>query len=200
MPEILETLMGSKSRARVMRFFVLNPGKQFTTSDVREKTQVTPTEVRKNVTALQKIGLIRVVSKNGKKHYILNESFVYYVELRNLFVKSNVYPHCSEVKNLKNVGNIKLVMISGVFMNYDRSAIDLLVVGDDIKREKLLKVIEAIEAEIGHEIKYMALTMEDFHYRIEMMDRFLIELFAGPQDAIINMVPRLARFIAEIKR
>lgn len=183
-----------------MRFFILNPGKGFLFAEVREKTQVESPEARKVITGLVKIDLVKMSTKDGKKQYALNDQFVYYNELRNLFVKSNVYPHCTEVKNIKTIGSIKLVMISGVFMNYNRAEIDLLIVGDDMKRTSLLKVIAAIEAEIGKEVRYMSLTTEDFQYRLDMMDRFLIEFFAGPHDAIINRVPRLNRFIAEIKR
>ncbi len=200
MPEILEILMGSKSRARVMRFFVLNPGKNFLFAEIREKTQIPTNDVRKLVASFIKVNLVKTSTREGKKYYTLNDSFTYYNELRNLFVKSNVYPHCTEVKRIKDVGSIKLVMISGVFMNYNRAEIDLLIVGDDMDRKNLIEVISAIEAEIGHEVKYMALNVEDFHYRLEMMDRFLIEFFAGPHDAIINKISKLSRFISEIKR
>jgi len=183
-----------------MRFFVLNPGKSFLFADIRKKTQIPANDVRKLITSFTKVNLIKSSTRLGKKYYTLNDSFTYYNELRNLFVKSNVYPHCTEVKRIKDIGSIKLVMISGVFMNYNKAEIDLLIVGDDIDRECMLEVIGAIEAEIGHEVKYMALTVEDFHYRLEMMDRFLIEFFAGPHDAIINKIARLGRFIAEIKR
>jgi DNA-binding MarR family transcriptional regulator len=200
MPEILEILMGSKSRARIMRFFVLNPGKEFLFADVREKTQMTVGDVRKEVSAFEKIGLLTVTTRDRKKYYSLNEGFVYYNELRNLYVKSNVYPQCTEVRHVKRIGSVKLAMISGVFMNYQRSEIDLLIVADDVSRAKLDQVIAAIEAEIGKEVRYMLLRSEDFQYRLDMMDRFLIEFFSGPHDAIINKVPRLSRFIAEMKR
>lgn len=182
-----------------MRFFILNPGKSFVFADVREKTQMSSADVRRDINAFLKVGLIKVQLRNDKKAYMLDETFSYYVELRDLFIKSNVYPHCTEIKNLKRAGRIKLVMISGVFLNYAKSEIDLLLVGDDIDREVLNEVMSAIEAEIGREVRYMALSMEDFHYRLEMMDRFLIDFFSGPQDTIINKIPGLSRFISEIK-
>jgi hypothetical protein len=200
MPEILEVLMGSQPRARIMRFFVLNPGKEFLFSEVRERTQMSLGDTRREVAAFEKIGLINVVVRDRKKHYALNEGFVYFNELRNLYVKSNVYPQCTEVLNIKSIGSVKLVMISGVFMNYGRSEIDLFIVADDISRSKLDRAIAAIEAELGKEVRYMLLRSEEFQYRLDMMDRFLIEFFSGPHDAIINKVPRLSRFIAEMKR
>lgn len=199
MAEVLEVLFGSKSRARVMRFFVLNPEKDYDFTQVREKTQMKSVDVRKDINALVKIGMVKTRTRRGKKNYLLNENFSYYVELRDLFIKSNVYPLCTEVKNLKDVGRMKLILVSGVFLNYAKSQIDLLVVGDDISPAKLKSNVAAIEAEIGHEVRYMSLSMEDFHYRLEMMDRFMIEFLAGPHDTIVNKMPKLNRLISEIK-
>ncbi len=200
MPEILEVLMGSRSRARIMRFFVLNPGKEFLFAEIREKTQTSLGDARREIAAFEKIGLVSVGTRDRKKIYSINEGFVYFNELRNLYVKSNVYPQCTEVRNIKRIGSVKLVMISGVFMNYSRSEIDLLIVADDTSRTKIDSSIAAIEAELGKEVRYMLLRSEDFQYRLDMMDRFLIEFFSGPHDAIINKVPRLSRFISEMKR
>jgi len=199
MPEVLETMFGSKSRARMMRFFILNPGKYFDRATVAEKIQLPRQKLRKDFSALQKIGLIKSRKAQGKKVFILNEQFAYYPELRELFIKANAYPHCSEVKTLKDIGRVKLVMVSGVFLNHTKADLDLLIVGDDISRAKLKRSIAAIEAEIGKEVRYMSLTIEEFDYRLEMMDRFIIEFLAGPHGTIVNRIPRLNRFIAEIK-
>lgn len=200
MPEVLETLFGSKSRSRVLRFFILNPGRRFDAGEISEKIQVPRKNLRTDIAALEKIDLVRARKAQRGKTYMLNENFPYYPELRDLFIKSNVYPHCAEIKKIKDLGRIKLVMVSGVFLNYDKAELDLLIVGDDIPRSRLTRLILAVEAEIGREVRYMSLTLEDFDYRLEMMDRFIIEFLAGPQDIIINKVPRLNRFIAEIKQ
>lgn len=192
--------MGSTSRARVMRFFVLNPGQKFSTVEVHEKTQITAAAIRTNISSFLKIGLIKSSTRSGKKFYTVNESFVYYQELRNLFVKSNVYPQCSQIKSIKSVGKVKLVMVSGAFMNYPQAEIDMLIVANDVKRPALLDVVASIEAEIGHEIRYMILTAQEFEYRLEMMDRFLIEFFTAPHDTIISRIPKLSQFIAEMRR
>lgn len=200
MPEVLETLFGSKSRARVMRFFVLNPGRRFDTGEISEKIHIPRQKLRTDITALERIDLIKSRKMQRGKTYTLNEKFPYYAELRNLFIKSNVYPHCVEVKKLKDVGRVKLVMVSGVFLNYAKAELDLLIVSDDMSRARLERAIGDIEAEIGREVRYMPLTLEEFDYRLEMMDRFLIEFLAGPHDTIVNKVPRLNHFISGIKR
>ncbi len=200
MADVLTTLFGSKEKARIMRFFILNPGSKFTLKDVREKTRLEADRVRKAVTMLTKLGLLKEDVARRQKVYGVDEQFPYYNELRNLFVKSNVYPHCSEVQNMKKLGSLQLVAISGVFMNYPHAEIDLLVVGNNVKRPALNEKIARIEAEIGHEVRYSTMSTEDFLYRLEMMDRFIIDFMTGPHDMIINKVPEKTEFLINLQK
>ena len=200
MPEILESLFGSKSRSRMLRFFVLNPGKEITMKEVKEKMNVDGRRIRADINALLRIKFIKEISRKKVKYYTLNELFPYYIELRNLFIKANTYPQCKELISLKDVGRVKLVLISGTFLNYDKARLDILMVCDDLSRTKLAKAIEMIEAEIGKEVRYMTMTSEELAYRLDMMDRFLIEVLSSPHDIIINKVPKLQSFILNLQK
>ncbi len=200
MPEILEHLFGSRSRSRMLRFFVLNPGKEISLTDVKKKMNIDGRRIRGDINALRKIEFIIESVRKGEKYYMLNEAFPYYVELRNLFIKANTYPQCKELKQIKDVGRVKLVMISGIFLNYDKSRLDILIVCDDMNRTKLVKAIEVIEAEIGKEVRYMAMTSDELHYRLDMMDRFLIDFLGSPHDTVINKVPKLQKFIFNLQK
>ncbi len=57
MPDVLATLFGSGEKARVMRFFILNPGKAFLLTEVRDKTRLATPDVRKSITLLTKVDL-----------------------------------------------------------------------------------------------------------------------------------------------
>jgi len=200
MPEILESLFGSKSRSRILRFFVLNPGKEITMKEMKKKVNVDGRRIRADINALLRIEFIIETSRKKVKCYTLNESFPYYVELRNLFVKANTYPQCKEFIKLKDAGRVKLVLISGTFLNYDKSRLDIMMVCDDLSRTKLSKAIEIIEAKIGKEVRYMTMTSDEFAYRLDMMDRFLIEVLSSPHDIIINKVPKLQNFILSLQK
>jgi hypothetical protein len=149
---------------------------------------------------LLRIEFITEASRKKIKYYTLNEAFPYYVELRNLFVKANTYPQCKELIKLTDVGRVKLVLISGTFLNYDKSRLDIMMVCDDLSRTKLTKAIETIEAEIGKEVRYMTMTSDELAYRLDMMDRFLIEVLSSPHDIIINKVPKLQNFILNLQK
>ncbi|PID52731.1 MAG: hypothetical protein CR972_00445 [Candidatus Moraniibacteriota bacterium] len=200
MAEILEHLFGSKSRSRLLRFFVLNPRKEISLKDLKKKMNIDGRRIRGDINALRKIDFIIESSRKKEKCYILNEAFPYYIELRNLFIKANTHPQCKGLKRINEIGRIKLVMISGIFLNYDKSRLDILVVCDDMSRTKLLKAIDVIEAEIGKEVRYMAMTSEELNYRLDMMDRFLIDFLGSPNDVVINKVPKLQKFIFNLQK
>ncbi len=197
MPETLEILFGSKLRARLLRFFVLNPSQRYDTKTISEKIKMERKSMRADLNALEKIEIITSEKLKGKKLYMVNEEFPYYLELQALFVKSNIYPHCSEVKKFNSLGKVKLLVLSGIFMDKNKSRLDLLLVGDDISRSKVREYISNIEAEIGREIHYMQLSLEQFDYRLEMMDRFITEFLSDSHVTIVNKIPRLTQMVKE---
>lgn len=200
MPEILESLFGSKSRSRLLRFFVLNPGKEITMKELKTKMNMDGRRIRADINTLLRIEFINQTTRRGEKYFMLNETFPYYAELRNLFIKANTYPQCKELKRINEAGNVKLILVSGIFLNYDKSRIDILIVCDDMSRTKLAKAIEVIEVEVGKEVRYMAMTSDELVYRLDMMDRFLIEVLSSPHDVIVNKVPKLQNFILTLQK
>lgn len=200
MPEILEHLFGSRSRSRMLRFFVLNPGKEISLKELKEKMNVDGRRVRGDINMLLKIDFIKQTTRKKEQYFELNEAFPYYVELRNLFIKANTYPQCKELKRINEAGRVKLIMISGIFLNYDKARLDILIVCDDMSRTKLAKSIELVEAEIGKEVRYMAMTSDEMNYRLDMMDRFLIDFLSSPHDIVINKIPKLQKFILNLQK
>lgn len=200
MPEILENVFRSKYQLRLMRFFVLNPEKMMSTGDLRDKLHIDGRTILSEMRVLLKIGFVKQISRKKKKYFTFNETFPYFVEFRNLFIKSNTYPQCKELGALKKVGRVKLIVVGGIFVNYTKARLDILIVCDDMSRAKLKNAISVIEAEIGKEVRYMAINSDEFNYRLDMMDRFIIELLSSPHDILLNKIPKLKSFIVNLKK
>jgi hypothetical protein len=200
MSEILETLFGSKAKARLLRFFLQNPDQENSLTEVSRKNLLGSDAVRKELNVLKSIKFIYERTKKGKKLYYLNRDFPFYPELRSLIIKSNIYPQCKSLGRVKNIGDVKLALISGVFLNYARGKADVLLVANHVSRSKLNNLIKNLEAEIGKEISFVIMNNDEFQYRLNMMDRFLLDFLEGPHDEIVNKMPKLKRFIAGLKR
>lgn len=195
-----DTLFGSKVRARLIRFFLVNPGTEFSASEVAEKTLIHRTDVLRELTRLTKMKLLFERSRKGKKYFIVNEEFPFYTELKSLVSKLNIHAQSQVFRKLKIIGEVKLILISGLFLNYPKSKVDMILVVNNVNRVKLKHAITHLEAEVGREIRFVLMNSEELHYRLNMLDRFFIEFLEGPYEGVVNKVPELKRFVAGLKK
>jgi hypothetical protein len=199
MSEMLETLFGSKERARLLRFFLQNPDQEYAIEEILKRNMLNLGHVRRELTNLINIKFILKRIRKGKIFYILNQEFNFYPELKNLIVKSNVYPQCQSLGRVKNLGNIRYAAISGVFINYPKSKADMILVGDAVSRARLKNLMNNLEAEVGREITFVLMSQEEFKYRLNMLDKFVLDFLQGPNEELVNKIPGLRKFIADRK-
>ena len=199
MSDILEYLFGSKEKTRILRFFLHNPEQQYSLTEVAKRNMLDRARVKRELGNLNKIKFLFKKTHKEKAVYCLNQGFVFYPELKNLIAKDNVHPQSGSLNRLKNVGNIKLAVISGGFMNYAKSKADMILVGDGISRAKLKNLMNCLEAEIGKEVDFMLMNGEEFKYRLNMLDKFILDFLEGPHEEVINKIPWLKRFMATRK-
>lgn len=197
---LFDTLFGSKARSRLIRFFLLNPGAEFSVLEVSEKTLISRPEASRELARLAKMKLVIERTRKGRKCFIVNENFPFYTELKSLVSKLNVHAQSQVFRKLKIVGEVKLILISGLFLNYPKSKVDMILVVNNINRTKLKHAIAHLEAEVGKEIRFVLMNMEELHYRLNMLDRFFIEFLEAPYEEVSNKVPELKRFIAGLKK
>ena len=197
---LFDSLFGSKARSRLIRFFLLNPGVESSTTEVSEKTLIVRPEAVRELVRLTKMKLVIERSRKGKKCFVVNEAFPFYVELKSLVSKLNVHAQSQVFRKLKIVGEVKLILISGLFLNYPKSKVDMILVVNNVNRTKLKHAIAHLEAEVGKEIRFVLMNMEELHYRLNMLDRFFIEFLEAPYEEVANKVPELKRFIAGLKK
>jgi hypothetical protein len=199
MSEILEQLFGSRERARILRYFLQNPDHQYEFSEIVKKNMIKSHPAKVELANLVRIRFALVRTRKGKNYYQLNQGFNFYPELKNLIAKSNVYPQCKSMGKVSKIGNIKLAVISGVFISYQKSKADMILVGDNISKAKLKNLMNNLEAEIGKEISFVLMTMDEFKYRLNMLDKFILEFLEGPHEEIINKITGLKQLIAKRK-
>lgn len=200
MADIFEILFGSKARVRLLRFLLLNSEREFSLEETAEKTLLKRVEMNRELNHLKKIKLINERSKKNKKFILVNPSFPFYTELKNLFSKSDIDAQSKAFQKLATVGEVKLVLVSGVFLNYAKSKADMILVVNNVNRSKLKAAMSYLEAEVGREIRFVLMNGEELHYRLNMMDRFLMEFLENSHQEIVNKVPELKRFVAGLKR
>ena len=194
-------LFGSSARVKIMRLFLLNSEDVFENAVVVKRSKVTPPVVRKELAVLFKAGLIRKKSffkeipsktKNGKPKkkrvygWTLNESFELLKPLRSFLINTEPMRKDEISNKFKHAGKIKLLVVSGIFTQNRDSRVDLLVVGDNLKKGVIENALHAVEAEVGKEISYAYFDTQEFLYRVDICDKFVRDVVDYPHQKIIN--------------
>lgn len=183
--EILEKILGSSARVKVMRLFLLNKGKGFQSKDIAKRSRVSPDIVRRELRLLASINFIRKRSKISQEWYF-NSLFKYAGELEDLLVRSDTLNKQELLNNFKNVGRVKLLVISGVFIKNATSRVDLLIVGDKMKRNQIEEGVRKLEAEIGAELTYAIFNTQEFIYRLNMYDKLVRDILDFPHEVLLQ--------------
>lgn len=203
MIDILGKLFGSPARVKIMRLFLLNPTLGFEISDIVSRSKVDKTVLCKELKLLETIGFVqqRIVVKTSEKivskkktilkkkvtQWFLNQRFPYIHDTNRLLVGSEFLKKEDLAERFRSVGKIKLLLVSGIFIQHEDSRIDILVVGDNLKRSSIEQVIRGIEAEIGKELVYAIFETSDFTYRLNMYDKLIRDVFDFPHEKIIDI-------------
>ncbi len=186
--EILSKLFGSETKVKAMRLFLSNPEHVFYTKDISERVKSEASKVRKELSVLEKAGLIKrkATGKKGGHGFALDTSFAYLAPLQGFLINTEPLQSKEIIKKITKLGSIKLIVVSGVFMQESESRADLLIVGDGIKKNKLENTIRIIESEVGKELKYAQFTTEDFKYRLSMYDKLTRDILDYPHRKVLN--------------
>ena len=131
-------------------------------------------------------------SKTGKKRrtkgYVLNTDFKYIVPLQRMLIDSTPMEHKEIMGRLSSIGKVKLVVVSGIFIQDPETRVDLLIVGDDLSQKRIKNTISTMEADIGRQLRYSVFDTSDFRYRLGMFDRLMRDIFDYPHEVVVDKI------------
>ena len=84
------------------------------------------------------------------------------------------------------MGQIKLLIIAGIFLDEPDSRADILIVGDKLKRTLIENLLRRLEAELGKELTYGILETAEFEYRYGIYDKFIRDVIDYPHQIVVN--------------
>jgi hypothetical protein len=188
MAKELEKLFDSKARPKVLNLFFQNPEAAFKSKEVAKKSQIDSRVARKEMEKMRKIKLLLRKKQKKQFFYSLNPKFPFLEELKSL-VMSTAPISFREVKKIfARVPRIKLLFVSGSFVEEKRSPVDVLIVGDNISRSKISKAIKNIESYTGRDLRWTSMNLKEFNYRFHINDRFLNDILSHKNKIIINKI------------
>jgi hypothetical protein len=206
--EQLAKLLGGQDRVKLMRLFLHNQELTLTPKEIIEKTKSKSDVIRKEINTLLAIGFLEKKKTKsystvglGKKakqvvkesfSFKLNETFAHNQALRDLLFDFESVDKKDLASRFKAVGRIKLFLVSGIFVGDKDSRVDVLIVGEALKREKGDKVFENLAAEFGRDVAYAIMDLEEFEYRFKMYDKFIRDILDMPHEKVIDKINKKA--------
>jgi len=186
MAEILEKLFHSKAEVKIIRLFLNDIENDYSMGDISAKIKESVLVAKKEVLNLEKIGFLSSIKKDKKISFKVNLNFSLYEDLKKLFFKASPASSDKIKSRIEKIGQVRLVLISGSLINSDKGRVDILIVGDSINKNKLIDFLSDIEAEVGRNIRYVYMTHDEFKYRKNMFDKFIIDILEGPNKILID--------------
>jgi predicted transcriptional regulator len=204
--EKMQALFGSKTRVKLLKIFLANPDDAYYVRELTRLVDMQINAIRRELKNLIDLGIINVNEqknlekdiekiKSGKvihsgitgvekKYYQVNKEFVLFNELKSLFAKMKGISKDTFLKNIQELGDITILMLSGLFIKDPTAEVDLLVVGD-VNRADLQELIDEYNESVAREINYTLLSVKEFLYRQEVVDRFLYNLLQNSRNKFI---------------
>jgi len=199
---ILTELFGSKSRVKVLKFFLFNTEEPYAKDDIAKLAKIASRDLSRELNMLLKIELIHKKSffqdvedgRSGKvkkkrvQGFVTNTAFEYMRPLQQLLIKSVPIDEHRIKKQLQKAGKLNLIIVSGVFLQQDDGPVDLMIVGDKLKDGVLKQSIKLIESELGSQLRYAVFTTADFKYRLSMYDRLIRDTLDYPHQKVLDRI------------
>ncbi len=192
---MLAKLFGSVARVKILKLCLLNPDNAYYIRQVSRHLNLQLNAVRRELENLETMGLLTTHQGNDEDHedggrtdrkfYQANKDFVLFNEIRELIIKGQILSEKDFTEKLRKLGQIKLLVLSGLFLNDKQSPVDMLIVGE-FNKDKVAKLIKELEDELVNEVNYAVLTEEEFRYRQQMTDVFLYALLESKKIIIID--------------
>jgi DNA-binding MarR family transcriptional regulator len=189
----LSRLFGSFVRLKLLRLFLFNDDLSFTLVDIAFRTKAAKDAVRKELNALIAAGLVRKRTGKGAAQYVTNRKISYYDALQTFIRSTTNLGDADIVNSIKRAGNVRLIVLSGLFTGAVETKADLLVVGDKLDDKILETSVRALEAELGRELRFASFSTEDFAYRRGVYDRLLRDIFDFPHRTLLDKIGIMAQ-------
>ena len=196
---MIEQLFGSKTRVKLLQLFLANPGRSFYVRELTRKIDEQINSVRRELSNLQGIGIVRSDNVNNKLYYEVNQGYKHFKALQSIFSVELPQQDISTasqgdlLKRLQAVGSFDIVITTGILIGFEGADIDLVLVGSSNK-QKLEKLIKTVELEEGNAIRYTVIPESEFKYRLDIKDRFISTILSGRHTVLADTSGHLKKF------
>ena len=153
MQTMLDTLIQSKTRLKLLLRFFLNPESSAYLRGLAQEFDESTNAVRVELNRFEEAGLIRSHKDGNKKMYQVNTKFPMFNELQTIAFKHFGIDQIIE-QVIEKLGDVEAVYLTGdLARGLDSKVVDVTLIGTDIDNSYLARLVEKAEELIGRKIR-----------------------------------------------
>ncbi len=159
---MLQVLIPSRTRMRLLLRFFLNPGTTAYLRGLAEEFDESTNAIRVELNRFEEAGMILSENKGNKKIYKANTNYPLLADIHNILLKHIGVDRIIDVV-IKNMGDLNSIYLCGDYaMGKDSGIIDLILVGD-IDKEYLVNLVTKAEKLINRKIRFLTYEAGEWH-------------------------------------
>ena len=204
---MLEELFGNKVKVKLLKKFLLQGDqKYFCDAGLEKQIGENFQAIRKEIGSLEKLDLIEEIDfddlnpeeqkvitdsrkKEKPKYYKVNGNFIFYQNLQDIFLRSRLLAEKYIAERIEYLGNLKLLVLGGYFVNDPKATVDMLIVGQ-VDKNKLNRLVNKISKEYDQELRFTHFSTQEFNYRNKITDKFLFDVMEGKKIVVVDRIER----------
>ena len=189
---MIDSLFGSKTRVKLLHLFLNNPEKSFYVREITRMIDEQINSVRRELANMVSVGIVQQDAIDNKLYYSVNDDYPYIKPLAAIFSDKNTEGGAGAAGGvswkdcLGRMRGLKLAIISGKLVVGSNSAVDLLLVGDDMSAVTIKNLVKKIEKDRKIEINYAVISYDDFYYRMSVKDRFIMDIVRNKHSVLVD--------------
>ena len=160
---MLDLLIKSKTRQKIIRLFLWNPKRDFNVAEIAAAVQTKPETARQELLKLQEIDLVSMKKKGNLNIYSLDCGNYFLKEITGIM--KNCFGIEDDIKQaLEEIDGIAFAFLFGAYVKRHfktKSDIELFIIGE-VEKEKIQGAINPIKNFVGRAIKYHIASPKEF--------------------------------------
>jgi predicted nucleotidyltransferase len=174
----------SKVRQRVLALIFIQPERSFYTSEIVRSVQSGTGAVQRELSRLERSGLVLAERIGNQKHYRANRDSPIFPELRSLVVKTvglaepirkSLQPYADAIKAAFVYGSVAKGTDTA------RSDIDLMVIGDELNYSALYTAAQNAEGKLRRKVNPTFLSPKDWQRKASNRGSVVSKISASPK-------------------
>src|SRR3972149_3960894 len=185
---MLETLLGSRLRAKVLGWLFSHPDERYFVRQLTALVKEDSTNVSRELARLEKTGILVTTTEGKQKYYQANRQSPIFNELHGLILKTVGVADIIKKALEPRMADIKLAFIFGSVAKRAEnrfSDIDLLVVGD-ITFGEVVDLISTAEGALNRELNPVVYKLAEFNKRVSENHYFIRDILSGDKIFVVG--------------